>query len=71
MKKVIEILSSPVVNLFVGLILYLWIGCCFWFYDGFDPKSAFYGGLVVIAIDIFGYGVNTLCEQVRSKKSSD
>ena len=69
MKKLIEFLSAPVINLILGLILYLWLGCCFWQYDGFDRKSAFYGGLFVIAIDIFGYGFNALCDFRKSKKS--
>lgn len=70
MKKIIEFLSAPVVNLVVGLLFYLWLGCCIWRYDSFDRISAFYGGLFVIAIDIFGYGINALIDQVRSKKSS-
>lgn len=71
MKKIIEFLSAPVVNLVVGLILCLWIGCCIWYLgDSFCAPSAFYGGLTVIAIDIFSYGFNALADQRRSKKSS-
>lgn len=43
MKKLIEFLSAPIINLVVGLLLYLWLGCCIWTYDSFDRKSAFYG----------------------------
>lgn len=70
MKKIIAFLSAPVVNLIIGLVLYLWLGCCIWLYDGLDRKSAFYGGLSVIAIDIFGYGFNALVDQHKSKKES-
>ena len=55
MKKVIEFLSAPALSMFVGLLFFVWIGCCIWFYDSFDRFSAFYGGLFVIAIDMFGY----------------
>lgn len=68
MKKVIEFLSAPIVNVFVGLLLFIWIGCCIWQYDSFDRYSAFYGGLFVIAIDIFGYGFNTMVDRVKKKK---
>lgn len=68
MISVIKFLSAPVVNLVAGLILYLWLGCCIWAYDGFDRFSAFYGGLFVIAIDIFSYGFNSLMPWTRSKK---
>lgn len=70
MKKFIECLSSPEVNMILGLMLYLWLGCCFWLYDSFDRKSAFYGGLFVIALDIFSYGFNSLCDRRKSKKVS-
>lgn len=70
MKKIIEFLSAPVVNLIVGFVLYLWLGCCLWLYDSFDRKSAFYGGLFVIAIDIFSYGFNALVDKYKSKKDS-
>ena len=69
MKKIIDFLSAPVVNLIIGLLLYFWIGCSMWQYDSFDRFSAFYGGLFVIAIDIFGYGFNALVDQFRSKKN--
>ena len=70
MKKIIDFLSAPVVNLIIGLILYFWIGCSMWQYDSFDRFSAFYGGLFVIAIDIFGYGFNALVDQFRSKRTT-
>lgn len=69
MKKIIEFLSAPVISLIVGLVFYLWVGCCTWQYDGFDRKSAFYGGLFVIAIDILFYGYNALYDSRKSKKN--
>lgn len=69
MKKIIEFLSAPVINLIVGLVLYFWVGCCMWQYDGFDRKSAFYAGFFVIAIDIFYYGLNSLCDSRKSNNN--
>lgn len=68
MKKLIEFLSAPAVNLIIGLLLYLWLGCCIWSYDSFDSFSAFYGGLFVVAIDVFGIGLNALVDMYKSKK---
>lgn len=71
MKKVIEFLSAPIVNAIIGLLLYIWIGCCIWQYVSFDRYSAFYGGLTVIAIDIFGYGFNALVDQFKAKSKKE
>ena len=58
MKKFVQFLNHPLLHLFIGLLLYLWIGCCIWFLgDSFCPVSAFLGGLAVISMDIFDYGV--------------
>lgn len=69
MKKIIEFLSAPVINLILGLILFIWVGCCIWQYDVFDRKSAFYGGLSVIAIDLLFYGYNALLDSRKSKNN--
>lgn len=71
MKKFVEFLSAPIINLIIGLLLYLWLGCCIWMYESFDRKSAFYGGLFLIAIDIFFYGLNSLMDKAKEKKNTD
>ena len=70
MKKVIAFLSSPVINLIIGLVLYFSVGSSIFLYDSFDRRSAFYGGLFVIALDIFSNGFVALYKQHKSKKES-
>ena len=68
MKKIIEFLNHPLLHLVIGLLLYLLIGCGIWHLgDTFDPVSAFLGGLTVIAMDIFDYGVHFFYAKCRKK----
>lgn len=70
MKKFIEFLNHPLLHLVIGLLLYLWIGGVIWHLgDAFDPASAFLGGLIVIAMDIFDYGVHFFYAKCRKKSS--
>ena len=69
MKKIVDFLSSPGLNLFAGIILFLLIGCVLFNYDSFDRMSAFYGGLSLISLDILFYGLNGLLDNRKSKKS--
>lgn len=69
MKKFIEFLNHPLLHLVIGLLLYLWIGCGIWYLGGaFAPPSAFLGGLSVIAMDIFDYGVHFFYHKKRLEK---
>ena len=68
MKKFVEFLNHPLLHLVIGLLFYLWIGGCIWHLgDSFDPISAFLGGLTVIAMDIFDYGVHFFYAKCRKK----
>ena len=70
LKKLIEFLSAPVVNLVVGFILILLLSFCESKYDAFDRVSALIGAFITIAIDIFGSGFSALLDLRRSKNSS-
>lgn len=68
MKKFVEFLNHPLLHLVIGLLLYLWIGGCIWHLgESFDPVSAFLGGLTVIAMNIFDYGVHFFYVKCRKK----
>lgn len=68
MKKIIEFLNHPLLHLVIGLLLYIWIGAAIWYLgDTFDPVSAFFGGLTVIAMSIFDYGVHFFYAKCRKK----
>lgn len=71
MKKIIDFLSAPAVNMFVGLILILYLGYCISQYDSFDPVSAFAGGFGFLFMNIFDYGFNCLVDRWKSKKTND
>lgn len=71
MRKIIDFLTSPVVNLIFGFVLLLWLGGTI-MYLGIDfcPISAFLGALYFIAIDIFSYGLHSILGRRKGEKNT-
>lgn len=58
MKKIVNFLNLPFVNLVAGLIIFLFGGHCIYVLgDSFSKPSAFVGAIAVIGLSIFDYGL--------------